>query len=70
MLPPESLNRSARKWRSMSSAIGAASGSTSCQIRSRSSGSGNGKSTTKSSRRRNASSMFWRKFVARMTAPG
>jgi hypothetical protein len=32
-------------------------------------GLGNGKSITKSSRRTNASSMFWRKFVARMTAP-
>ena len=31
--------------------------------------SGNGKSITKSSRRRNASSMLRRKFVARMTTP-
>ena len=40
------------------------------QIRRRSSASGNGKSTTKSSRRMNASSMLRLKFVARMTAPG
>src|SRR6266545_3974195 len=68
MLPPTSLSM-ASAAKSTSSARGSAAGHAAAQMRARSASSGSGKITLNVSRRRNASSIWWRMFVARMATP-
>src|SRR5262245_60525674 len=69
IFPPESRNCLARNSKSTPSSRGASATNNTCQICRRCASPANGNSTINCRRRVNASSRFWRRFVARIVIP-
>ena len=69
MSPPTMGKRAASSTSCTSGASGAAGGRCRCQSASRCAAAGSSNSTTNSSRRMNAGSIFWRRLVDRIASP-